>query len=104
MFEVDLVPSEPMAEVTYLGFIDEVTPDFNEDNWDHIGTVKAEKTHFDEGWHYSTEITKEIEPMRDGFWMWGDRLVRVCMATILESNLLVFKRKDVDDAETQTTG
>ena len=111
MFDTDIAPSEWPAEVTYLGNMDSVNPEFNEDNWDHIGSVKAERTmgaykhdHDSDEWHYSTEITKEVNPIQEGFWMWGDRLVRVVAATILESNLLVFKRKDDSHAETPTTG
>jgi hypothetical protein len=96
-FETDVRPQDPFAEVTFLGDKPEVvTPEFGDDNWEFIATVKAEKLTMEGEWWYSTEFTKEIDPLVEGFWMWGDVLVRVIPATILETGLYVFKRKGAD--------
>ena len=97
-FEVDLMPSDFLAEVRFIGDQENVDPEFNDDNWDHVGTVKAERTDINSGdWVLSTEFNREIEPLREGFWTWGNVLVRVIPATIMESGLYVFKRKEVND-------
>lgn len=94
-FEADLTPTTYPAEVAFMG--DTVPPNL-EENWNQVGTVIAERVHFPEmDWSYSTEMTREIDPQIEGFWMWGDVLVHVIQATILESELYIYKRKEAPD-------
>lgn len=95
----DILPSDPNAEVIYLGGAENVIPEFHDDIWDHVGTVKAERVHLTEGWQFSSEVPHDLNPGREGFWMWGDVLIRVIPATILESGLYFFKnRSEAKDA------
>lgn len=94
----DFMPSTPLAQVEYVGHLANVNPPFDEEHWEHLGTAKAERVHYDEGWQFSSQMPPEINPASPGFWTWGDLLIRVVPATILESGLYVFRRKDGQNA------
>lgn len=86
-------PSTHMAEVAYLGSWKNVVPEFNENNWDHIATTKAEQALAEDGWTCDLDLPPDVDLGVEGFWTWGDLLVRIIPATILESRLYVFRGK-----------
>jgi hypothetical protein len=94
-YNAEIAPTTAIAEVAFLGDSSKVVPKFDKENWEHVGTVKAERVDFrDEKWSYTSDVPQEIDPFVGGFWTWGDVLVRVIPATILESGLYFFRRKE----------